>query len=211
MVDGGGCRTRRSYREAPSPRSIPPCPCRAHHVRCVVCRFRQKSLDVPVHSASVWSIAKHPVPLLGRAAERHALDALVTSARNGVSGALVLVGEAGIGKTALLDHAAAAARVRVVRDWRVSSPRRSCRSPRCTSRCCRSSMATSESRRGSATPCASRSGESPGRRPTDSSWDWPPSRCWPRRAARSPWSVASTTCSGSTPSPSTCSPSSPGG
>ncbi len=63
----------------------------------------------------MWSIAKHPVPLLGRAAERHALDALVTSARNSVSGALVLVGEAGIGKTALLDHAAAADRVRVVR------------------------------------------------------------------------------------------------
>ncbi len=53
--------------------------------------------------------------MLGRTAERHALDALVTSARNGVSGALVLVGEAGIGKTALLDHAAAAERVRVVR------------------------------------------------------------------------------------------------
>jgi DNA-binding CsgD family transcriptional regulator len=45
------------------------------------------------------------VTLLGRADELHALRNLITRARNGVSGALVVRGEPGIGKTALLDAA----------------------------------------------------------------------------------------------------------
>ena len=44
--------------------------------------------------------------LHGRCAERTAIDALLDRARAGASGALVLRGEPGIGKTALLDHAA---------------------------------------------------------------------------------------------------------
>jgi predicted ATPase len=44
--------------------------------------------------------------LLGREYERLALDRLLTEARDGESGVLALVGEPGIGKTALLDHAA---------------------------------------------------------------------------------------------------------
>src|SRR5689334_10584840 len=44
--------------------------------------------------------------LLGRETERLALDRLLAEARGGRSGVLVLVGEPGIGKTALLDHAA---------------------------------------------------------------------------------------------------------
>ncbi|GIF73360.1 helix-turn-helix transcriptional regulator [Asanoa siamensis] len=44
--------------------------------------------------------------LLGRATERAALDRLLTDARQGRSGTLVLRGEAGVGKTALLDYAA---------------------------------------------------------------------------------------------------------
>jgi DNA-binding CsgD family transcriptional regulator len=47
--------------------------------------------------------------LNGRAAEQAAIDRLLDAARAGTSGALVLRGEAGIGKTALLDYAAAAA------------------------------------------------------------------------------------------------------
>ncbi|WP_279578923.1 ATP-binding protein [Fodinicola feengrottensis] len=43
--------------------------------------------------------------LSGRAVEQDAIDALLASARSGVSGALVLRGEPGIGKTALLDYA----------------------------------------------------------------------------------------------------------
>jgi DNA-binding CsgD family transcriptional regulator len=47
--------------------------------------------------------------LNGRAAEQAAIDRLLAAARAGTSGALVLRGDPGIGKTALLDYAAAAA------------------------------------------------------------------------------------------------------
>jgi predicted ATPase len=49
------------------------------------------------------------VVLIGRAKERAALDDVVAAAREGMSGAFVLRGEAGIGKTALLDEAARSA------------------------------------------------------------------------------------------------------
>jgi DNA-binding CsgD family transcriptional regulator len=48
----------------------------------------------------------NPDMLLGREAERGALDDALASARAGRSAVLALVGEAGIGKTALLDYAA---------------------------------------------------------------------------------------------------------
>ena len=47
--------------------------------------------------------------LFDREHECWALDQLLDSARRGPSGALVIRGEAGIGKTALLDYAATAA------------------------------------------------------------------------------------------------------
>ncbi|WP_460444078.1 AAA family ATPase, partial [Amycolatopsis cihanbeyliensis] len=47
--------------------------------------------------------------LLGRADEVATIDALLAAARTGRSGTLIVRGEAGIGKTALLDHAARAA------------------------------------------------------------------------------------------------------
>ena len=47
--------------------------------------------------------------LVGRPAEREALGALLARAAQGYSGALVLRGEAGVGKTALLDDTVAAA------------------------------------------------------------------------------------------------------
>ena len=47
--------------------------------------------------------------LLGRETEIGRIEALLAGARTGTSGVLVVRGEAGIGKTALLDHAAAAA------------------------------------------------------------------------------------------------------
>lgn len=47
--------------------------------------------------------------LLDRTEEREALSRLVDSAKSGLSGALVLYGEAGMGKTALLDYAASSA------------------------------------------------------------------------------------------------------
>jgi len=46
------------------------------------------------------------LPLRGRRAETEALDALLDRARHGESGAIVLRGEPGIGKTALLEYAA---------------------------------------------------------------------------------------------------------
>jgi DNA-binding CsgD family transcriptional regulator len=48
-------------------------------------------------------------PLLDRHAEREAIDELLAAARDGLSGALMLTGEPGIGKTRLLEYAAAAA------------------------------------------------------------------------------------------------------
>src|ERR1700753_1559879 len=47
--------------------------------------------------------------LLDREAEKDALDRMLRAVRGGVSGALVLRGEAGIGKTALLEYAVEAA------------------------------------------------------------------------------------------------------
>ena len=44
--------------------------------------------------------------LLGRDSEQRLLDRLVSDARAGTSGVLALVGEVGIGKTALLDATA---------------------------------------------------------------------------------------------------------
>jgi AAA ATPase domain len=49
--------------------------------------------------------------LFGRATERAIIDRLLADARAGRSGALVVRGEAGVGKTALLDYAAAAGTV----------------------------------------------------------------------------------------------------
>jgi hypothetical protein len=47
--------------------------------------------------------------LLGREAERAAIERLLADARVGTSGVLVVSGEPGIGKSALLGHAAASA------------------------------------------------------------------------------------------------------
>ena len=47
--------------------------------------------------------------LVGRGTECEAIECALTAARSGTCSLLVLHGEAGIGKTALLDHAAAAA------------------------------------------------------------------------------------------------------
>ncbi|TDB79821.1 LuxR family transcriptional regulator [Micromonospora sp. KC721] len=62
--------------------------------------------------------------LHGRAAEIAAIDRLLKGARGGASGALLLRGEAGIGKTALLDHAVgAAADLRVIRGAGIETER----------------------------------------------------------------------------------------
>jgi DNA-binding CsgD family transcriptional regulator len=60
--------------------------------------------------------------LRGRRAEQERIDALLAAARGGVSGALVVRGEPGIGKTALLEHAAERAEgMRVLRGAGIES------------------------------------------------------------------------------------------
>ncbi|MEV6279742.1 LuxR family transcriptional regulator [Nocardia sp. NPDC051832] len=59
--------------------------------------------------------------LLGRASERTAIDGLLADAVAGTSRSLVLRGEAGIGKSALVDYAAATTGMRVVRGVGVES------------------------------------------------------------------------------------------
>jgi DNA-binding CsgD family transcriptional regulator len=62
------------------------------------------------------------IVLLGRAREQAVIDQLLAGLRTGTSAALVVCGEAGIGKSALLDYAAgAAADVRVLRAGGVES------------------------------------------------------------------------------------------
>nr|CEL13242.1 putative transcriptional regulator [Kibdelosporangium sp. MJ126-NF4]CTQ98934.1 putative transcriptional regulator [Kibdelosporangium sp. MJ126-NF4] len=60
--------------------------------------------------------------IFGRTVERARIDSLLADARNGTGGALVVRGEAGIGKTALVDHAAArGADLRVLRGVGIES------------------------------------------------------------------------------------------
>lgn len=69
-------------------------------------------------SASGETTRQTCLMLLGREAERLALDRLLAEARDGRSGVLAVLGEPGIGKTALLEYAAArasAAGMRVLR------------------------------------------------------------------------------------------------
>ena len=55
-------------------------------------------------------------PLLGRLSERAAIDALLADARDGLSGVLLVTGDPGVGKTRLLQYAAASwAGLRVIR------------------------------------------------------------------------------------------------
>src|SRR6185312_2772168 len=61
-------------------------------------------------------------PMLhGRSAETARIDKMLAAARDGRSGALVIRGEAGVGKTALLDYASAAAGMRVLRGTGIES------------------------------------------------------------------------------------------
>src|SRR5580700_5757705 len=61
-------------------------------------------------------------PLLGRGRERDALDRVVDGARNGRGGVLVIHGEPGVGKSALLEYAEGArSDVRVARAIGVES------------------------------------------------------------------------------------------
>src|SRR5579884_3747408 len=68
-------------------------------------------------SSTLGAVVRLPGPrLLGRRRERELLDRLLDGAGSGSGGVLVLHGEAGVGKTALMDYAVGAARAfRVLR------------------------------------------------------------------------------------------------
>ena len=80
-------------------RRTPPSPPLAHLLQARDARF-------PWGSAPHPRLARAPTlgdMLVGRDAEQQAIDSLEAAARLGMSGVLVLAGEAGVGKTALLD------------------------------------------------------------------------------------------------------------
>ena len=137
--------------------------------------------------------------LLGRAGECQALDRLVASARAGQSRVLVLRGEAGVGKTALLDYVGGRAGGCRVLARPASSRRWSSRSRACISSARRCSTALDAA----AGPAARRAahGVRPERRPGAgplpgrSGGARPAGRRWPRSGR---WSASSTTRSGST-------------
>src|SRR4051794_16972189 len=65
---------------------------------------------------------EEPPVLRGREKECAALEATIEAVRNGESRAMVLTGDAGIGKTALLDHVVSSAHdMRVLRSTGVQS------------------------------------------------------------------------------------------
>lgn len=69
----------------------------------------RRAAAVPGREGVRTTVAERIPPLSGREQEQQVLDALIAGARDGRSAALVLRGEPGIGKTALLGYAAARA------------------------------------------------------------------------------------------------------
>jgi hypothetical protein len=101
--------------------------------------------------------------LHGRDAELARIAALLDAARAGRSGVLVVRGEPGVGKTALLDAACEAA------PPGTTVLRASCRSRVCTGCCGRWSIASSAFLRRRPARCAPRSASRPRTRPIPSS------------------------------------------
>jgi hypothetical protein len=115
---------------------------------------------------------QRPPAFRGRSREREALDRLLDAARGGRSSVLVIRGEAGVGKTALMRHAAdRASGFRVVQIAGVESEME-LPFAGCISSACRCSIASERSRNRSRTPCASRSAWPPAPRQSASSWVW---------------------------------------
>ena len=102
-----------------------------------------------------WVEPSDLLALAGRSAEIARLDGLLAAGRAGDSAVLVLRAEPGMGKTALLDHAAARADGGACSGRPASSRRWSCRSPACTS-CCAPLLGGLDAAAGAAARCAVR-------------------------------------------------------
>ena len=130
---------------------------------------------------------RHARPRLrGRNAEQAALDRLLAAVRDGESQVLVVRGEAGVGKTALLDHLAGrASGCRVARAAGVESEMELPFAG--LHQLCAPMLGSLDQLPGAPAGCA-RHGVRPrrrGRRRTGSSSAWPCWGCWPRRPATS--------------------------
>ena len=113
--------------------------------------------------------------LRGRRRECDVLDRLLDAVRGGEGRALVVRGEPGVGKTALLEYLAEHARAAGWCASPGSSRRWSLPSPGCTSCARRCWTASSASQLRSGPRCGPRSASVPGRRRTASWSGWPPS------------------------------------
>jgi hypothetical protein len=119
---------------------------------------RSRASDRGPRAAARSEHAVNTLALLGRGEECRALDRVLLDVRAGRSRALVLRGEAGIGKTALLEYLLGRAPGVASSGSRASSPRWSSRSPGCIScagRCSAVSTLSTACRRRSAMPFGS--------------------------------------------------------
>ena len=146
--------------------------------------------------------------LAGREHELARIDALLGEASAGRSGALLVVGEPGVGKTTLLEAARARADSFTCLGTAASRPSRTWRTPGCSVCSTRSGTGwrtfrdTRRPRSGRRWP-----GRAVRRPPTRSSWVPPPSRSSPRPPSTGRCWCSWTTCSGWTRSPRRRSPS----
>jgi hypothetical protein len=143
--------------------------------------------------------ARRPPVLLGRASEREALDRLLGNVRGGQSAVLVVRGEAGVGKTALLRYCARqASGFRVARIAGVESEMElpfAGLHQLCTPMLGRLGAVPEPQQAALGVAL----GLSSGAAPTVSWSPWPRSACWPRLPRSGRCSVSSMTPSGSMP------------
>ena len=150
-----------------------------------------------VRLVSLWDGGPGGLVLLGRAEVCAVVDGVLGQARAGASGVLLVAGEPGVGKSALLEYAAQSARRRGFR-WRGRrgwSRRWSSPSPACSS-CARRCWAAWGAARSAAAAIETAFGSAPGCRRIHSSSAWGCWACWRRRRRRGRCCAWSMTCSG---------------
>ena len=220
--DGVAARPRARARSRGRSRDEPPVTIATASVdahRALLMAPRPRVAPVESPDRGPWSFrlrlsmsARRPPVLLGRAGERQLLDRMLDNVRGGQSAVLVIRGEAGVGKTALLHYCARqAAGFRVARIAGVESEMELPFAG--LHQLCAPMLGAPGRAPGAAAggACGSRSGCPRAPRPTASSSRSPRSACWPRSPPSGRCCASSTTRSGSTPPPARCSGSSRGG